>query len=146
MPSALSPQPLTATAAALRLWRRAAFRRVELLDDLGREVETGCRPRDAGLSRVEHEVQALFRRELIADRRHLLHEVVLPFLLQLVDLGLRVLLEALGLLLLPLDFLPELPARRLVHDAAAGLQLLLVRLELLGSVGVLGLLLLDERL
>src|SRR4051812_16051605 len=144
LPSTFSLQPLT--AAALRLWCRAAFIAVELLDDLGREVEAGRRPRDARLSRVEHEVQALFRGELVEDRRHLLDEVVLHFLLQLVDLGLRILLEALGFLLLPLDFLLELAARRLVHHAAAGLQLLLVRLELLGLVGVLGLLLLDERL
>ena len=38
----------------------------------------------------------------------LLLELVLHFLLQLVDLGLRVLLEALGLARLPLDFLLEL--------------------------------------
>src|SRR4051812_17661299 len=144
LPSTFSLQPID--TAALRLWRRAAFIAVELLDDLRREVEAGRRPRDAGLSRVEHEVQAFFRGGLVEDGRHLLHEVVLHFLLQLVDLGLRILLEALGFLRLPLDFLLELAARRLVHHAAAGLQLLLVRLELLGLVGVLGLLLLDERL
>jgi hypothetical protein len=49
-----------------------------------------------------------------------------------------VLLEALGLLGLAVDFLLELDAGYLVHDAAAGLQLLLVACSN-GFVGVLGL-------
>ena len=48
--------------------------------------------------RAEQDVQALLLRDLLEDRQQLLLELVLQFLLQLVDLGLRVLLEALGLL------------------------------------------------
>src|SRR5262245_6132605 len=144
-PFSHQPSALSHVVAVLRFWCGAAFC-VEALDHVRREVETRRGPRDAGLSRVEYEVESLLRGERIDDRRQLLHEVVLHFLLQLVDLRLSVLLEALGVLLLPLDFLLELRPCRLVHHAAAGLELLLVRLQLLGLFAVLVLLLLDERL
>jgi hypothetical protein len=67
-------------------------------------------------------VEALLDRNLVDDRLELLHEFVLNLLLQLVDLGLRVLLKPLGFLRLPVDFPLELRAGRLVHHAAAGLQ------------------------
>src|SRR5262252_5057011 len=98
------PSAISHVGEALRFWsRRGRFAGVQTLDHVGREVEAGRGPGDARLARVEHEVEPLLRRERVDDRRQLLHEVVLYFLLQLVDLGLRVLLEALGLLLLPLD-------------------------------------------
>src|SRR5207248_9769579 len=92
------------------------------------------------------ELQPLLGGELIDDRRQLLHELVLHFLLQLLHFGLRVLLEALAVFLLPLDLLLELRACRIVHHAAARLELLLVRLQLFGPLGDLVLLLSDQRL
>ena len=116
---------------------------VELLDDVGGDVETRsgqARPASGALKRSADP----FRRDLLDDRLHLLHEVVVHFLLDLVDLGLRVLLEALALSLLALDFLLELRARRFIHHAAARLQLGLVVLQLLGLRRALGLFLLDD--
>src|SRR5262245_17182892 len=137
---AISHQPSAMAAKALRFWRRRGSLRVEALDHVGGEVQTRCGPRDAGLPRIEDEVEPFLGRERIDDRRQLLDEVVLHFLLQLVYFRLCVLLEALRVLLLALDFLFELGPCRLVHHAAAGLQLLLVRLQLLGLVAVLVLL------
>src|SRR5207237_5901545 len=101
--------------------------------------------RQPGFPGVEDEVESFFVGELVDDRRQLLDELVLNFLLQLLDFGLRVLLETLHVDLLLLDILLELRARRVVEHAAAGLQLLLICRELLLPVGVLGLFLLRER-
>src|SRR5690606_5088961 len=83
---------------------------------------------------------------LLDDRIELVLEVGLQVLLELRDLVLRVLLGALQLLLLPLDRALELAAGLVVHHRAAGLQLLLIGLQLLAELVELVELLLLERL
>src|SRR5262245_1141177 len=91
-------------------------------------------------------MQPLLFRHLVDERLHLAREVVLHFVLQLLDLGLRVLLEALQLHLLLLDLFFELPARGVAHHAAARLELLLVVLQRLLTRAVLVLLLVGHGL
>src|SRR5439155_18839958 len=74
------------------------------------------------------------------------YEIGLQVLWQLGELGLRVLLEALPLDLLPLDFLFELRASGVAHHAAAGGELVLIRLQLLRLLRPFVLLFLAERL
>src|SRR5437870_5277664 len=99
--------------------RRLRGRRVELLDGVAGQVEAWFGPDDTGVGGAKEDLEPLFLRELFEDREQSLLEFVLQLLLQLVDFGLRVLLEALALALLPLDFLLELRPRLLVHQRAA---------------------------
>ena len=59
-------------------------------------------------ARAEQNLQALLFATCCDERQDLLLELELQLLLELVDLGLRVLLEALAFALLPLDVLFEL--------------------------------------
>src|SRR5438128_11034958 len=67
---------------------------VEPLDDFFRDVQARVDVGGRGLAR-EDDVQALLLRDLLDDRRQPLLELVLQIVLQLLDLGLRVLLREL---------------------------------------------------
>ena len=134
---------------ASRAWpvtrRRLRRHRVQLLDDVGRHVETRIGQDDAGVGAAEQHLQPFLAEHLLHERQDLLLELELQLLLELADLGLRVLLEALALARLPLDVLLELRPRRIAHHRAALRELLLIQLELLGLLPAFGLLLRDQR-
>src|SRR5215472_5745443 len=70
---------------------------VELLHGVHRDVESGSGPDHTGISRAEQDVDAFFLGDQIENREQLLLKFALQLLRELVDLLLRVLLEALAL-------------------------------------------------
>ena len=105
---------------------------VELLDDVGATGRGPDRPRRRpALAGVAARSAGPFPSPPArCTGLTLLQELALHFLLQLVDLGLRVLLEALDFLSAAARFPSRAAsARGFVHHAAAGLQLLLVALQ-----------------
>ena len=78
--------------------RRGRLRRdrVELLDHVARQVDARIPRDDPGIGAAEQDLEALLFLNLLHERQDLLLEFELQLLLQLVDLGLRILLEALA--------------------------------------------------
>src|SRR5262252_1312254 len=117
---------------------------VELLHGVHRDVESGSGPDHTGISRAEQDVDALFLGDEIENREQLLLKFVLQLLRELVDLLLRVLLEALALDVLALDFFRESLFRGVAQRAA--LKLVLIVRERLALGLRFGLLLLHQGL
>src|SRR5207253_1281127 len=103
-------------------------------------------PCESGFLGIEKDLEPALACHLAEDRGDPLDELGLELLLQLVQLGLCILLEALTLDLLSLDFLLELAAGRVTHDAAARRELVLIRLELLRLLSAFVLLFLAQGL
>jgi hypothetical protein len=114
-------------------------------DHLRRQVESPVRPHDSGVAAEDHEEPPLDG-HLLDDRHDLSLELCLELGLQVLDLRLRVLREALDFHLLPLDLLLQRCLGRLVHRVGALRELLLVRLKSLVLLGQLARPLLVERL
>src|SRR5205823_11168827 len=104
-------------------------RRVEPLDYFIRDVESGVHERHAGIGR-EHDIQAFLFRDLVDDWYQLLLELPLQFVVQLLQLGLRVALRELDVPLQLVDVLVELRARRVAQHARARIPLRRQRLQL----------------
>src|SRR4051812_38288955 len=77
--------------------RRLGRAAVQFPDHVVREVEAGVGPNQAGVAAAEEHLQRFLLCDLLEQRQQLALELILKLLLQLVDLGLRILLEALRL-------------------------------------------------
>ena len=93
--------------------------RVQLLDDVGVRCRGRAAPRRCRRRRVEQKCRPFSVAPAARSACIFFRNSLLQFLLELVDLRLRVLLEALTLARLPLDVFLELRPRRIAHDAAA---------------------------
>ena len=70
---------------------------IELLDRFGGEVDPGLGPDHTRVLHAQEHLQLFLLRELLEQREEPLLKFSLQFLRELVDLGLRILLEALSL-------------------------------------------------
>jgi hypothetical protein len=84
-----------------RCWRGALWcEGIQLLDHVVRHVDAGIPRDDPRVGAAEQDLQAPLLPDLLYEWQDLLLEIELQFLLQLIDLSLRILLEALALALL----------------------------------------------